>query len=73
MLSGVLEVGAGSSLVHTVLIDSSIGRDTRLVFTYAAALDVEVNVTGTNASLVVSKDDVFKLITVTVPGVMVRG
>ena len=59
-----------SNLTEKVTLDNSIGRDTRLVFTYYNNLDVYVTHSGNN-DITIIRDSTYRLITVRIAGIVV--
>ena len=59
-----------SNLTEKVTLDNSIGRDTRLVFTYYNNLDVYVTHSGNN-DITIIRDSTYRLITVRISGIVV--
>lgn len=63
-------VPQGSNYTDSVALDVSIGRDTRLVFTYYNDIDVYVDAPSGN-TVTMYRDSDFKLISVRISGIVV--
>lgn len=61
---------ANSNYTKEIALDNSIGRDTRLVFTYYDDLDVHVS-TSLGNKVTMTRDIDFKLISVMIEGIVV--
>ncbi|XP_067931207.1 calcium-activated chloride channel regulator 1-like [Watersipora subatra] len=69
LVSSGIMVPARSNYTQTVPLDISIGRDTRLVFTYYSQLDVHIDAPPAN-QVKITRDTAFKLISVQLSGVV---
>lgn len=66
----MVTVPAAGTLTRNLSLDSSIGRDTRLVFTYTNGIDVSISTSQANSAQYIY-DNEFSLTTIRVDGIVV--